>query len=225
MLTSLQHAKEKGAKIISVNPMPETGLFRFKNPQDLMHPLHLPRFLFGKGTQLSDLWLPVRINGDMAFLQGLMKAMLEAEDAVPGDGLRPRLHHPPHRGPGEADPPAPRGGLGRDRRVLGLGQAPDRGGRPDGDEGPQDHRLLVHGPHPAQERRGDDPGRHQLPPPAGQHRPAGRGPLPGPRPLERPGRPDDGDLGQAEGGIPGEAREGVPLPSARGSTASTSSRP
>jgi molybdopterin-dependent oxidoreductase alpha subunit len=84
MLTSLQHAKEKGAKIISVNPMPETGLFRFKNPQDLMHPLHMPRFLLGKGTELSDLWLPVRINGDMAFLKGLMKAMLEAEDASPG---------------------------------------------------------------------------------------------------------------------------------------------
>jgi molybdopterin-dependent oxidoreductase alpha subunit len=84
MLTSLQHAKEKGAKIISVNPMPETGLFRFKNPQDLMHPLHIPRFLFGKGTELSDLWLPVRINGDMAFMQGLMKAMQEEEDEFPG---------------------------------------------------------------------------------------------------------------------------------------------
>ncbi len=84
MLTSLQHAKEHGAKIISVNPMPETGLFRFKNPQDLMHPLHMPRFLLGGGTQLSDLWLPVRINGDMAFMQGLMKAMLEEEDARPG---------------------------------------------------------------------------------------------------------------------------------------------
>jgi molybdopterin-dependent oxidoreductase alpha subunit len=84
MLTALQKSKEKGAKIISVNPMPETGLFRFKNPQDLMHPLHIPRFLFGKGTELSDLWLPVRINGDMAFIQGLMKAMLEEEDRVPG---------------------------------------------------------------------------------------------------------------------------------------------
>jgi len=84
MLTALQKAKEKGAKIISVNPMPETGLFRFKNPQDLMNPLHVPRFLFGPGTQLSDLWLPVRINGDMGFMQGLMKAMLAAEDADPG---------------------------------------------------------------------------------------------------------------------------------------------
>ncbi len=84
MLTALQKSKEKGAKIISVNPMPETGLFRFKNPQDLMHPLHFPRFIFGRGTELSDLWLPVRINGDMAFMQGMMKAMLEEEDRLPG---------------------------------------------------------------------------------------------------------------------------------------------
>jgi len=84
MLTALQHAKEKGARIISVNPMPETGLFRFKNPQDLMNPLHFPRFFLTRGTRLSDLWLPVRINGDMAFLQGLMKCLLAAEDAQPG---------------------------------------------------------------------------------------------------------------------------------------------
>jgi molybdopterin-dependent oxidoreductase alpha subunit len=84
MLTSLQKAKENGCKIISVNPLPETGNFRFKNPQDLMHPLHIPRFLFTKGTRLSDLWLPVRINGDMAFLHGLMKELLAEEDRRPG---------------------------------------------------------------------------------------------------------------------------------------------
>jgi molybdopterin-dependent oxidoreductase alpha subunit len=84
MLTALQHAKERGCKIVSVNPLPETGNFRFKNPQDLLHPLHVPRFLFTKGTQLSDLWLPVQINGDMAFLHGLMKELLEEEDQHPG---------------------------------------------------------------------------------------------------------------------------------------------
>jgi molybdopterin-dependent oxidoreductase alpha subunit len=84
MLTSLQKAKERGCKIVFVNPLPEVGGFRFKNPQDLLHPLRVPRFLFGKGTQLSDLWLPVRINGDMAFFQGLMKELLEEEDRNPG---------------------------------------------------------------------------------------------------------------------------------------------
>jgi molybdopterin-dependent oxidoreductase alpha subunit len=84
MMTALQQAKEHGCKLVSINPMPETGLFRFKNPQDLLHPTRIPRFLFGTGTQLSDLWLPVTINGDMAFMQGLMKALLEEEDRKPG---------------------------------------------------------------------------------------------------------------------------------------------
>ena len=33
MLTTLEEAKERGAKIVAVNPMPEAGLMRFKNPQ------------------------------------------------------------------------------------------------------------------------------------------------------------------------------------------------
>jgi molybdopterin-dependent oxidoreductase alpha subunit len=84
MLTALQKAKENGCKIIFINPLPEAGAFRFKNPQDLLHPLHIPRFLFGRGTQISDLWMPVRINGDMALFQGLMKELLEEEDRNPG---------------------------------------------------------------------------------------------------------------------------------------------
>jgi molybdopterin-dependent oxidoreductase alpha subunit len=84
MLTSLQRAKERGCKIVTVNPLREAGSFRFKNPQDLMHPTKFPRFFLGGGTQLTDLYLPVTINGDMAFLQGLMKELLEEEDRRPG---------------------------------------------------------------------------------------------------------------------------------------------
>jgi len=84
MLISLQAAKERGCKIVSVNPLPEVGSERFKNPQDLLHPTRAARFVFGSGTPLSDLWLPVLINGDMAFLHGLMKAMLEEETRRPG---------------------------------------------------------------------------------------------------------------------------------------------
>lgn len=84
MLDSLQHAKEGGAKIVSINPMPEVGNFRFKNPQDLKNPLRVPKLLFGEGQRLSDLWLPIRINGDVAVLKGIMKEMLAEERKRPG---------------------------------------------------------------------------------------------------------------------------------------------
>jgi molybdopterin-dependent oxidoreductase alpha subunit len=87
MLTSLQHAKSNGCKIISVNPLPETGNFRFKNPQDFKNPTKAFSALFGEGTYLSDLWLPVRLGGDLAAFKGIMKEMLEAEAHTPGAAL------------------------------------------------------------------------------------------------------------------------------------------
>ena len=68
MLTALQQAKRAGARIVAVNPLRETGLVAFRHPQ---HP-------FEKATTLADLFLQVRINGDVALLQGLGKAVLEA---------------------------------------------------------------------------------------------------------------------------------------------------
>jgi molybdopterin-dependent oxidoreductase alpha subunit len=87
MLTSLERAKLRGAKIVSINPLPEVGNFRFKNPQDLKNPLRAAGVFFGGGTKLSDLWLPVRINGDVAVLKGVMKEMLAEEDARPGSAF------------------------------------------------------------------------------------------------------------------------------------------
>jgi molybdopterin-dependent oxidoreductase alpha subunit len=78
MLTALQLTKRNGGKIIAINPLPETGLMRFQHPQDVL------QVLTGRSTQLADLYLPVRINGDVAILQGIMKAMLAAEDLAPG---------------------------------------------------------------------------------------------------------------------------------------------
>jgi molybdopterin-dependent oxidoreductase alpha subunit len=84
MLDVLQQAKEAGAKIVSINPMPEVGNFRFKNPQDFKNPLRVPGLLFSEGAKLSDLWLPVRINGDIAVFKGIMKEMLAEERKRPG---------------------------------------------------------------------------------------------------------------------------------------------
>ena len=84
MLTSLERAKLRGAKIVSINPLPEVGNFRFKNPQNLKNPLRVAGMFFGDGTKLSDLWLPLRINGDVAVLKGMMKEMLAEEEKRPG---------------------------------------------------------------------------------------------------------------------------------------------
>jgi molybdopterin-dependent oxidoreductase alpha subunit len=73
MLSSLQRAKRNGAKLVHINPLPEAGMTRFKHPQDLLG-------LVGGGTQLADLFLQVRINGDVALLKGLSKAVLAEED-------------------------------------------------------------------------------------------------------------------------------------------------
>ena len=72
MLSELQKAARNGCKIVSVNPLAETGLLRFKNPQE-------PLSLLGSGTAIACLFLPVKINGDVALLKGIMKEMLEED--------------------------------------------------------------------------------------------------------------------------------------------------
>jgi len=83
MLTSLQRAKNHGAKIIAVNPLPEVSLMRVTNPnpQDYPNPLELPFALLGKGQALADLYLPVRVNGDTAAIKGILKDLFERERA------------------------------------------------------------------------------------------------------------------------------------------------
>ncbi|MHB2027799.1 MAG: FdhF/YdeP family oxidoreductase [Acidimicrobiales bacterium] len=77
MLTALETAKQRGARIVTANPLPEAGLVRFKNPQSV-------RGLLGGGTKLTDLYLPVRVNGDLAMFAGVNKALLAREEAAPG---------------------------------------------------------------------------------------------------------------------------------------------
>ncbi|WP_310204330.1 FdhF/YdeP family oxidoreductase [Paenarthrobacter nitroguajacolicus] len=80
MLTALEEAKRAGAEIVAVNPLPEAGLINFRNPQR-------PSGLIGKGTDLADQFLQIRIAGDMALLQALSKRVLDAERAAPGTVL------------------------------------------------------------------------------------------------------------------------------------------
>ncbi len=80
MMASLQAAARRGCRIVSINPLPETGLLRFSNPQEISG-------LLGAGTPLSELFLQVRINGDVALLKGIMKEMLDEERRRPGEVL------------------------------------------------------------------------------------------------------------------------------------------
>ncbi|MBO0841822.1 MAG: FdhF/YdeP family oxidoreductase [Nocardioides sp.] len=70
MLTALEEAKKHGAQIVAINPLPEAGLERFRNPQT-------PRGLSGIGTRMADVHLQVRLNGDLALFAGLNKVLTE----------------------------------------------------------------------------------------------------------------------------------------------------
>ena len=70
MLTALRDAKRNGTKIVNINPLPETGLSRFKHPQEYME-------MDLTSTQLSDMFLQVKIGGDAALFQGVIKHLLD----------------------------------------------------------------------------------------------------------------------------------------------------
>ncbi len=80
MLTALQKAVRNGCEIVAINPLREAGLLGFSHPQEVSG-------LLGKSTPLASQYLQVKINGDLALLQGLNKALFEAEAARPGEVL------------------------------------------------------------------------------------------------------------------------------------------
>jgi molybdopterin-dependent oxidoreductase alpha subunit len=77
MLSVLEKAKANGAKIIAVNPLPEAGLIRFKDPQKV-------HGVVGDGIPIADEFVQIRLGGDMALFAGLGRLLLEADDATPG---------------------------------------------------------------------------------------------------------------------------------------------
>ncbi|HZI43109.1 MAG TPA: FdhF/YdeP family oxidoreductase [Gemmatimonadaceae bacterium] len=72
MLSTLQRAKRNGATIVGINPLAETGLKRFKQPQEVLG-------LLGRGTEIADFLLRVRVGGDVALFQGIAKALIERD--------------------------------------------------------------------------------------------------------------------------------------------------
>lgn len=80
MLSALEKCKENGGSIITVNPLPEAGMVQYVNPQS-------PKKILSGGESLTDVFLPVRINGDIAFLKAMMLCLLGKEEEAPGTVL------------------------------------------------------------------------------------------------------------------------------------------
>lgn len=75
MLSALEKCKKNGGSIITVNPLQEAGLIRFKDPQTIHGTI-------GSGVSLTDAYLQVKINQDVALLKLIIKklAALDGED-------------------------------------------------------------------------------------------------------------------------------------------------
>ncbi|MDB3854753.1 FdhF/YdeP family oxidoreductase [Euryarchaeota archaeon] len=71
MLTALRDARKNGASIISINPLTETGMKRFKHPQN-------PIEMFGLGTSIADKHLSIKINSDQALFRAFSKSIIES---------------------------------------------------------------------------------------------------------------------------------------------------
>ncbi|CAL2083873.1 FdhF/YdeP family oxidoreductase [Tenacibaculum sp. 190524A02b] len=76
MLSALGETKKNGGKIITINPLPEVSLMNYVDPQN-------PLKWFGKGQKLTDLFLQVKINGDVALLKIILKLMKQKEEEQP----------------------------------------------------------------------------------------------------------------------------------------------
>lgn len=69
MMTTLKNIRRRGAEVVVINPIVETGLVNFKVPSD---PISL---LFG--TKIATLYVQPHIGGDLALMTGVAKRVLE----------------------------------------------------------------------------------------------------------------------------------------------------
>src|SRR5205823_8715727 len=69
LITLLVQLRQRGGRVVIVNPLHETGLDRFKVPS-------MPMSLL-LGSQVNDLYVQPRIGGDIAFLKAILKIVIE----------------------------------------------------------------------------------------------------------------------------------------------------
>ncbi len=77
MLITLAAARRRGCRIVAINPLRERGLVRFAHPQE-------PRAWLGGSQEIANPYLQVRLGGDVALLQGIMKELLALDLREPG---------------------------------------------------------------------------------------------------------------------------------------------
>tara|TARA_R110002012_G_scaffold263456_1_gene446221 strand:+ start:55206 stop:57506 length:2301 start_codon:yes stop_codon:yes gene_type:complete len=70
MLSALEKCKANGGKIISINPLEESGLVNFKNPQKI-------KGWIGASVDIADLHLPVKINEDIPLIKAILKKLFD----------------------------------------------------------------------------------------------------------------------------------------------------
>jgi molybdopterin-dependent oxidoreductase alpha subunit len=86
-LHPLKEAKDRGAKIVTFNPIIEQGLVSFVDPQSPA------AMLTGKATTISDQYHQLKAGGDIAAILGLCKCVVEADDAARSAGRAEVIDH------------------------------------------------------------------------------------------------------------------------------------
>ena len=73
MLSALEKCKVNGGKVITINPLEEAGLKRFKNPQEI-------KGVLGSGETITDIHLQVKINQDVPLLKLIIKKLAALDE-------------------------------------------------------------------------------------------------------------------------------------------------
>ena len=87
MLTTLREASKRNVPIVVLNPLAERGLERFTSPQHAMEMATL------SSTRIASTYYKLRVGGDQAVLQGMMKLLVERDAASMQAGGQPVLDH------------------------------------------------------------------------------------------------------------------------------------
>ncbi|HEY0267711.1 MAG TPA: molybdopterin-dependent oxidoreductase, partial [Methyloradius sp.] len=82
MLGELRECAKRGVKIVSINPLRERGLEKFADPQSMVE-----MSTFGS-TKISGTFIQPKLGGDLAFVKGMMKLLVEWDDAAIRDGKK-----------------------------------------------------------------------------------------------------------------------------------------